>query len=100
MRDFIRLVPDEQPTLSPDDSRDAATAAYTRARAAQRALVSNLGLTDLMYRAGKVTHARLKGELHEARRQVERAQAVADELAASIEAIHAGARGLGWKDAP
>jgi hypothetical protein len=86
----IRLVPEEQPkALSIDAALESANGAYTKARAAQRKLVANLHLTELLYRPGKVSYARLKGELRAAREQVERAQAVTDALLEAVEALEA-----------
>ncbi len=83
---FLRLAP--EPTVTPlsiGDAQDSAKAEYTHARAAQRDLVSDLALIKLMYRPGAVSRARLRGELHEARRQAARAQAVVNSLAQALE---------------
>ena len=86
----IRLVPEERPEpLTVDEFRDTATDAYSKARAAQRALVGNLGLSELLHRPGTVSYYRLKGELSEALRQVERAQSVADSLRDALSAFEA-----------
>ena len=67
---MIRLVPEEPPrALSIDAACDAANAAYTRARAAQRELVADLYLTKMLYRPGKVSYTRLRGEQHAAAEQ-------------------------------
>jgi hypothetical protein len=89
---MIRLVEREPLSLSIDAAKDAANNAYGRARAAQRALVANLRLIELMYRPGMVRRSRLVGEHAEALRQVARAQAVADALADAIEALDAAER--------
>lgn len=87
---MIRLVPPEPlKALGIDAALDAAHAAYTKARAAQRKLVANLDLAELLYRPGKVSYARLRGELHAAREQAERAQAVVDALLEAVEALEA-----------
>ena len=88
MRDFIRLATDQQTApMSIGDGREAAKIAYGRAREEQRGLVSNLGLMELLYRPGNVSRGRLRGELREAQRQAERAQAVASHLAHALEVI-------------
>lgn len=87
MRNFIRLATDQTKPLSIGDGREAASIAYGKARAAQRGLVSNLGLTELLYRPGMVSRGRLRGELAEARRQAERAQEVVAHLAHALEVI-------------
>lgn len=90
---MIRLVPDKTPPpLAIGDAREAASHAYTKARAAQRKLVSNLILTDMMYRPGLVSYGRLRGERHTAREQLARAQAVVDALEAAIESMDAAAQ--------
>ncbi len=82
----MRLVPASVPEpLSIDDARDGAKTAYFKARAAQRELVSDVGrFLNLIYRPGSVGYYRLKSERIEARRQVERAQAVLDAIDSSI----------------
>lgn len=88
MSEFIRLVsPKSADGLSIGDGLDAAKDAFMRAKRAQIALVSNLGLTGRLHEPGQVNRAKLRGMLHQAQAQAERAQAVAAALAESIEAI-------------
>lgn len=85
---FIRLATDQQSApMSIDDARAGAKIAYGKAREAQRRLVGDLGLIELLYRPGNVSRARLRGELREAQRQAERAQAVVSHLAHALEVI-------------
>jgi hypothetical protein len=87
---MIHLVPQEPPkALGVDEAKSAANNAYAKARAAQRALVARLDLTELLYRPGMVSYARLKGERYAAREQLARAQAVVDALEEAIEALEA-----------
>ena len=87
---MIRLVPTETPeALDIDTATDAAKSAYGRARAAQRKLVGNLELAELLHRPGKVSYARLRGELHAAKEQAERAQAVVVALTEAVESLEA-----------
>lgn len=90
----IRLVPPAKTPkpLTIGDAREAASNAYTKARAAQRALVSRLTLVELMYRPGQVSYARLRGERHEAVAQLERAQTVVDALNEAIESMEAASK--------
>lgn len=85
---MIRLLPDPaSPALGIEEAKESASSVYAKARAAQRKLVSDLSLIDLLYRPGGVSIGRLRGELREARNQAERAQAVVDALAECVELI-------------
>lgn len=87
---MIRLVTSKDPKpLSLGDAQDVAKSAYTKAKAAQRKLMAQMFLIELLYRPGMVSYARLKGERHEARAQVERSQAVLDALDEAIAAMEA-----------
>lgn len=89
---MIRLV-QSQPLkpLAIGDAQDVAKAAYVKAKAAQRSLASHMLLLDLLHRPGMVSYYRLRGERAEARKQLERAQAVHDHLNDAIEAMEAAA---------
>lgn len=91
-RTRVQLVPSEPLRLGIEEAKDSANNAYTKARAAQRDLAANLTLLWLLWRPGRVSIHRLRGELREAQEQVERAQTVRDSLAEAIASIEAGAR--------
>ena len=87
---LIYLVSKAEPKpLSIGDAQDVAKTAYTRAKAAQRGLMSSMHLIELLYRPGMVSYARLRGERSEARKQLAKAQSVVDALDEAIGAMEA-----------
>lgn len=93
-RTHLSLVPDRPPEpLTEDEVITRAREAFVAARQAQVELASDLHLTAMLYQPGlRVNLAKLRGMRHEARRQLQRAQAVEAALSKAIAALEDAAR--------